>query len=101
MVDEVFSKKETKADLDKFGGRINQVERVLRSKKTKKEGKTFRKRAVETKKKKKKKISKKGNRSRSRSRSESESDYEGGSVLESDSEEQILFKELRARSCSP
>lgn len=98
-MDEVFSKKETKADLDKFGGRINQVERVLRSKKNKKEGKTFRKRAVETKKKKKKKISKKGNRSRSRS--ESESDYEGGSVLESDSEEQILFKELRARSCSP
>jgi hypothetical protein len=80
-VDEVFSKKEKKADLEKFGGRIDQVERVLRSKRSKKEGKTTQKRIVETKKKKQKKISKK----RGRSRSESESDEERGSVLESDS----------------
>ena len=38
MVEEVFSKKEKKADLDKFGNRITQLEKVLNSKRAKKGG---------------------------------------------------------------
>lgn len=97
MVDEVFSKKEKKADLDKFIGRINQIERVLNSKKNKKEGKAPRSRfptKTKTKvpiSKSKKKSKKRDRRSRSESKSASSED-ERGSVMESDSEEQVLWR---------
>lgn len=112
LVDEVFAKKETKKDLDKFNGRIEALEKVMASKQRKKGGKggmlgkgsSAGKGAIGMKGPKSVKIAKKSKKALPMA-GKGKGKGKGAMVEESeeqdmasDSEEEVLYREMRARS---
>ena len=96
IVAEVFSKKETKAQLEKFNERVQRLAKILESKKSKKAGAVSKTKSKKTKSRSKAKAKKPIRKGKAKLASDSSDDEDAASeddnLMASDSEEEVLYR---------